>query len=255
LIQDDKGTFHLTWFRWQALFRGHIWYNSSPDGITWDQTNERQVTTGDDVDDWVPTITEMPDGTLLVFFVSAKRDRANPTNDIYLATRSPNEVTWKPAVRLSGISSAALHDHLPFATRNGDKITLIWDRYDTTEAIPWLNRKSDLFYSTSGDGLTWSAPVQITDETGDVVNLFPAIYFNHGGEAFVTWLSTRSGQPRLFDLPLAGDGQSGIKKNKRLKMGYSHRIAATSTPGIYIGVWVEGPEGAQDIYYRFFKKK
>ena len=37
-----------------------------------------------------------------------------------------------------------------------------------------------------------------------------------------------------------------------LPPGYSHRIAATTTPGIYLGVWVQGPEGAQDIYYRFF---
>jgi hypothetical protein len=25
-------------------------------------------------------------------------------------------------------------------------------------------------------------------------------------------------------------------------------------PGIYLAVWVEGPEGAQDIYYRFFAR-
>jgi hypothetical protein len=39
-----------------------------------------------------------------------------------------------------------------------------------------------------------------------------------------------------------------------LPEGYSHRVAATSTPGVYLGVWVQGPEGAQDIYYRFFRR-
>jgi hypothetical protein len=30
LYQNSGGRFHLVWFRWEAPFRGHIWYNSSP---------------------------------------------------------------------------------------------------------------------------------------------------------------------------------------------------------------------------------
>ena len=45
LVQDDQGTFHLVWFRWEALFRGNIRYNSSRDGRTWDPATEVAVTT------------------------------------------------------------------------------------------------------------------------------------------------------------------------------------------------------------------
>ena len=57
-------------------------------------------------------------------------------------------------------------------------------------------------------------------------------------------------------LPLADVGQYpvGVTENTWFTAGYSHRIAQTATPGVYVGVWVEGPEGAQDIYYRFFEK-
>jgi hypothetical protein len=119
------------------------------------------------------------------------------------------------------------------------------------------NSKSDLFYSASSDGRTWSLPAKITNESGNVVNLFPALYSNLAGEWSLVWLSTRTGQPKVFDLSLANAGlyPLGLGKNKKLRAGYSHRIAATSTPGVYIGVWVEGAEGVQDIYYRFFKIK
>jgi hypothetical protein len=257
LLQDELGTFHIVWFRWSAPFRGHIWYNSSPDGLTWDQKSEVPVTTGLDVDDWVPTLTQSSDGTLLVFFVSEKRDVSNPTNDIYVARKSQAEAGWNPAVRVEGINSMTEHDHLPFAARTGDRITLVWVRHDTSQALPWLNAKSDLYYSTSRDGLAWNEPSRITTTNGNVVNLFPGLFESLDEQWYVVWLSTKSGQPKVFELPLTNAGQYplGLVKNKKLRAGYSHRSAPTSTPGVFIGVWVEGAEGAQDIYYRFFKKK
>jgi len=42
--------------------------------------------------------------------------------------------------------------------------------------------------------------------------------------------------------------------NAALGDGYSHRIAATNVPVVYIGVWVAGPDGAQDIHYRVFQR-
>ena len=257
LLQGDNGTFHLVWFRWDAPLHGHIWYNTSPDGLTWDQRSETQITTGLDVDDWVPTITQASDGTLLVFFVSIKRNAANPTNDIYVVRRHPGEAIWDAAVPVTGINSATEHDHLPFAARTGDRITLVWVRTDTTQALPWLNSKSDLFYATSVDGLSWSNPSRITNTAGNVANLFPGLFASLEGEWFLVWLSTRPGEPKVFELPLADVVQYplGLIKNKKLRAGYSHRSAPTSTSGVFIGVWVEGPEGAQDIYYRFFRKK
>jgi hypothetical protein len=158
---------------------------------------------------------------------------------------------------VEGINSATEHDHLPFAARTGDKITLVWVRHDTAQFLPWLSAKSDLFYSTSTDGLSWKEPSRITNTNGNVVNLFPALFANLDDEWYLVWLSTKSGQPKVFELPLVDAGQYplGLVKNKKLRAGYSHRSAPTSTPGVFIGVWVEGAEGTQDIYYRFFKKK
>ena len=36
LYQDANGVFHLAWFRWYTLNRGHIWYNRSTNPLVWD---------------------------------------------------------------------------------------------------------------------------------------------------------------------------------------------------------------------------
>ena len=173
LIQDEQGVFHLAWFRWEAPFRGHIWYNRSADGTTWNPNAEEQVTTDANVDDWVPTLVRAADGTLLVYFVSDARDATNLTNELYLAKKGPAASSWDAPVSLAAINSATEHDHLPFAARTGSTITLVWVRHDTSQPLPWLNPKSDLYLSTAADGLTWAPPTRITQTAGNVVNLFP----------------------------------------------------------------------------------
>ena len=41
--------------------------------------------------------------------------------------------------------------------------------------------------------------------------------------------------------------------NNKVSAGYSHRVTRTPVNGLYFGAWVQGPVGAQDIYYRFYE--
>ena len=82
LMQDEQGIFHLAWFRWTAPFRGHILSNSSPDGLTWDPRKEVPVTTTDGVDDWVPTLTQAADGTLLIEALTNQRAATGLRGDL-----------------------------------------------------------------------------------------------------------------------------------------------------------------------------
>jgi hypothetical protein len=256
LLQDEQGTFHLVWFRWDALYHGHIMYNSSPDGVTWNQGTEQLVTTTADVDDWVPSLARAADGTMLVYFVATKREPAVHNSQIYVASKHPGDVSWSAAGPVASVNSATANDHLPFVARTGNQFTLAWVRYDTSESVPWLNKKSDLFYASSADGLTWSAPTKVTTDAGDIVNLYPELYENQAGQWSFLWLGTRLGDPKPFELPLSSAGQypQAVAENTQLSPGYSHRVVATVTPGVYLGAWVQGPEGAQDVYYRFFRK-
>src|SRR4030095_10627742 len=100
----------------------------------------------------------------------------------------------------------------------------------------------------------WSAPMKITNDAGSVAHLFPQIFSDLDGESSLLWISTRSGLSQTYPLSLAQLNASPDTNYpmSALPAGYSHRITETKTPGIWLGVWVQGPEGEQDIYYRFF---
>jgi len=254
LLQDDQGVIHLVWFRWDAPFRGHIVHNTSADGQRWDPANETVVTTTPDVDDWVPTIAQAADGTLLVYFVSARRDRSSSLNRIYVTSAAPGGA-WTTPTPLS-IASATEHDHLPFAARTGTQMTLVWVRTDAAQPTPWTATKADVMLSSSPDGRTWSAPRRVTRDSSSIVHVFPALYTSADQSWLIMWLSTRLGSPRVFEIPLATADlyPQAAAENALLGSGYSHRIVETPTARVYLGVWVQGPEGAQDIYYRYFRR-
>jgi hypothetical protein len=254
LIQDANGVFHLTWFRWYALNRGHIWYNRSTDPLLWDTNTEVQVTTTADVDDWVPSIAQTGD-SLRVFFVSNDRDAVNPTNEIYHVASHIDSIAWTPA-RPFPHNNMFLHDHLPFAAWSGSQLDVMWVRHDTSQPDPWLNPPpaSEICYAFSPDGVAWSGEFQITLDPGPVVNVFPAIYRRTGSASHLVWTSTRSGAPQVVELPMnaLGSYPAGVVLNSKVSPGYSHRITRTTVAGLYFAAWVQGPDGAQDIYYRFY---
>jgi hypothetical protein len=234
---------------------GHIWYNHSADGLTWDPAAEVAVTQVDGVDDWVPVLAQAPDGTLLIYFVSEARDDTNPTSEIYMSWKGPADAAWHSAVPAAGINSATEHDQLPYAARTDGAVTLVWVRHDTSEPLPWLNPKSDLYAATSADGFVWSSPMKITNDAGSVVHLFPQIFSSLDGDWGLLWLSTRiAAMPLVYAMALTNldDYPTALVQIASLPGGYSHRIVETPTPGIWLGAWVQGPEGEQDIYYRFF---
>ena len=258
LVQDDAGLFHLTWFRWTAPQVGHIMYNTSPDGLTWNAANETQATKAPDVDDWVPTIAVRSDGTVLIYFVSKKRSiTTTQQNDIYLARKQPGAAAFDVVVGAIGINVPDAHDHLPFIAKTGAAYTIVWTRYDLSQEVPWVNPKSDLWYATSSDGINWGTPAKYTTDAGNVVHLYVSMYETLSHEWSLLWLSTRSGSVQPFEAPVSGLGSypSGVTPSSALTaQAYSHRISATPIAGTYIGVWVQGPEGAQDIYYRIFER-
>lgn len=248
LLQDSHGVLHLVWFQWVAPFLGQIRHSSSSNGTTW--TPEEPVTTEFLSDDWLPTVAEGPDGSLLVYFVAAKRP-GNATNQIFLAVKRPNHGAWDPPVSLS-VNSPTEHDQLPFVARTGPtELTLVWVRYSVADSDFITNPRSDLYTAQSADGVTWSSPVRLTTD-GRGQNLFPQIYRRHDASWWILWLATRNGTQTQYELPLANAARypTGLVSNPFLPTGYSHRLTATPASGEYLAAWVQGATGVQDIYYR-----
>jgi len=251
LIQDANGVFRLTWFRWYALNRGSIWYNQSTDPLSWDTANEKPVTTTANVDDWVPTIAETPD-SLRVFFVSEVRDSTNNTSDIYYASSASDSVAFGPARRFPH-SVPFADDHLPFAAWTGSRLDVVWMRYSGAPDKPWEAASSELCYAFSNDGVSWSSEFLITDF--GPVHVFPAFYQRSNDDWRLIWTTTRSGAPQVVEMPLLQvfNYPAALIVNNKVSAGYSHRVTRTPINGLYFGAWVQGPDGAQDIYYRFYE--
>jgi hypothetical protein len=255
LIQDSNGVFHLAWFRWYALNRGHIWYNRSSDPLSWNTNNEVQVTTTLEVDDWVPSIAQSPD-SLRIFFVSEARGTANSTNEIYYASSPLDSVAWDDG-RAFPRNHPFLHDHLPFAAWTGGALELVWVRHDTSQPAPWLNPPptSEIDYAFTNDGVTWSGEYLVTFDVPQTVHVFPGLYRRHGGEWRIVWTTLRTGSLQVVELAVDDSHlyPSALIVNSKVSPGYSHRITRTPVDGLYFGAWVQGPDGAQDIHYRFYQ--
>ncbi|HET6350216.1 MAG TPA: hypothetical protein VFH88_14150 [Candidatus Krumholzibacteria bacterium] len=251
LYQDANGTFHLTWYRWDASNQGHIWYNRTTDPLVWDTNSEVQVTTTGSVDDWVPCIAETPD-SLRIFFVSQERTGSN-TSDIYIATSPMDTVMWDDGRRFVH-SLANVHDHLPCAAWTGSRLDVVWVRYDVAQPFPPL--ASELCYAYSPDGVLWSGEYLVTLDYPAVSHVFPSLYQRSDGSWRILWMTTRTGMPQVVEMPLQLIGYgypAALIVNDSVSPGYSHRVTRTPVKDLYFGAWVQGPDGEQDIYYRFYQ--
>lgn len=250
LFLDSKGALHAVWFRWVQLFVGQIRHATSTDGVTW--TLPEPVTVQFLVDDWVPSITEAKDGTLLVYFVSQKRDLALGLNQIYLAAKAPGAAQWTTPVAVPGVNGGAKSNHLPYATRIGDEVALVWVRNDPPSLTPWLAPvpKSDVFFATSPDGKSFSNASQVTKEGAGIANVFPYLYQRHDNSWWLVWQSTRRGGAKVFEIAVAGlsNYPTGVVEDAWMPSGYSHKIVRTTTPNEYLAAWVQGIDPTQDIY-------
>jgi len=263
LIQDASGAFHLVWYRRQSAYPyyAHVWTNTSPDGLTWDPERSRLVSAPPegqdpatwDVEDHQPTIVEAKDGRLLVYFVS--RLRTPVLHNLFVAESEDSGDTWSFPQALPELSSNAEHEKLPYAMRNGDDIALTWVRHTNTGQFSWEDPTSDVFYATSSDGLVWSAPTTVTDDDDvEVLDLFPSIYSSLSDESFLTWVSTAGAKPQSVSLSVTKLDNYPSGTVDLPVEPQQPRIASTNTPDVYIGVWVQGEVGEEDIYYRFFEK-
>lgn len=253
VLRAANGRMFVAWFS-ERSGNADIWITSTADGTTW--TSPVQVTTsaGGDFD---PTLIQDDSGT---FHVVWFRWSAPNLGYIYHNT-SPDGLTWSPAAEERVTNAFGVDDWVPTIARRSDGTLLVYfvsalrDTATQTQALPWLNPKSHLYYATSTDGLAWSTPARITNDTDLVVNLFPALFPSHAGVWSLVWLSTALGPPKVFEIPLADVAlyPAARIENPLLPPSYSHHIAPTSVPGLYLGVWVQGPDGAQDIYYRFYR--
>jgi hypothetical protein len=232
LVQDTAGNFHLAWFRKDGPPTNYetVWVATTDDLTVW-PTGEPLVT-GGAIEDWVPTIAATPSGVKVVF--SSKLRSADGRQHLY---------TKDGALPINATGEA---DHLAQMVWTGGQLLMVWVRCDDTDPTYCFSPSADLWTAASSDGVSWSTPVEITGNDG-MTDALPGLYQQTDG---FTWMTVWVTDAGVVDLPLGGSYPS--QATVLPLDGYSPRVVATTTPGVYLGAWVAG--SPQDVWVRVFQR-
>ncbi|MBL9019951.1 MAG: exo-alpha-sialidase [Myxococcales bacterium] len=252
-----------TWWNWHNNATGGgttnwIVARTSADGLTWSAPIEA-VTSG--LGDWLPAVVDDPTTSrVLVYFAAVARradgsiDTSESRSRLFVVVKTA--AGWGPVTPLAAVNDAVTHQSYPFVLRRADgTFAMTWTRFSGTDGS-WsavlTQPASETWVATSPDGLTWSSARKIS---GPAVNVFPSLHHDHAGAALsVTWVTTdgaASGQ--VVELPFQGTYPADRVVRANLA-GYTPRVHATATPGVYWGVWVQGTDPNQRVRGQFFAK-
>ena len=255
LTQDAAGYIHAVWFRWAgATPPGRIVHNRSiapDDGLAWDARGEVDVTHASGTDDWVPSLTADVTGTLVVAF--ARNTCASPTcYGIAIATSVGGDAWTDPAIVAVPAGSGVEH-HLPAIANVDGVLRLAWTAFDDTAAAPWdgLTTGAHIELFTSSSGATWTDRREVTARDPAAVSLFPTLYADHSGAWHVAWLAADAAGQSAVEVPIDA---LGATPSTLPISGYSPRIIATPTPGVYLAASVEGTATNREIMVSVFAR-
>jgi len=261
LLQGPDGTFHLVWMRVTPPpdnFQ-HIWYNRSVDGITWDPSAEVQVTTGA-VNDFAPNLAQDAEGNLLVFFSGAVRSKIG-TSDLFVARSLDQGVSWETPGALSTLSTPTDMEVFPWVERRDDgSLMIVFSRHDSTDGANYFHSSTELFFARSTDGLAWDPPTAITSDKA--VDTLPSFYVDHaGGRWTLIWVSTaRSDPPKAkvveIDVDKLGQYPDCVTNwtDRIGAAGWSPRVVATGTPGLYLMFSVTRVKGKPKLHSQLYER-
>lgn len=256
----SRGNFHMSWMRQeaQAPYSRHIYFNSSSDGIHWDAANEVAVTSGL-VDDFLPYLFER-NGKLYIYFDNLIGRSTTGTRDIFYTVSADGGNTWSAPVQAIGINSPDEMDSFAFVgpKAGSSDLLMTWIRFDSTATsmMGFLDSSTDVYTSTSNDGVHWTPPMLLTpgDNPDTAVDTMPS-FFRTSNETFITWVKNISNSGHIVELPLsnASSYPEGLVDTTLTNNvpGYSPRVVATLIPHVYVRVWVGNDKR---IYFEVFNK-
>ncbi|HTL33627.1 MAG TPA: sialidase family protein [Kofleriaceae bacterium] len=251
LYQDSAGIIHAAWFRWPGQQPpGGIVHvaATSPDTINWG--SEVNVTTSNATDDWLPTLATNPAGDLVVAFA---RNTCPPPTCYGLAasTSTDHGATWSTPAPIVAADSTTEH-FLPALANTGSELVVAWDPYDHGAQFPFagITTGSHISLMHSATGATWTNASDITTRQTNSIGTMPTLFADHANVWHVAWLAADSTGARVVERPL--DVPSATPVQLPID-GYSPRIVATPTPGVFLAAWVGGADGQRDIYVRVFQ--
>jgi hypothetical protein len=209
MLQTPDGLFHLAWSRFNhADGTTHVYYNTSPDGVIWDANAEIALTSGT-VDDTATGFNLVGASELRIYLFSSLRSSPfSGTNDLFVMRSQDGGQTWSAPSSLANLSGPT-QDRYASVIPLGGQYVMTFNRQLSKNL---LDPTSDVYTSTSPDGLTWSSPTQITSDSNNVIpDLWPGFVWGPTTMTwYVTWASGREQSTGTWYFPPSIDPGGGM---------------------------------------------
>jgi hypothetical protein len=272
LAQSQDGAVHLAWWLMTLTPPGctpsvdctgnsnTLMYATSPDWESWNLEAAEAITTGPG--DWLPSILYDSVGDrLLVYFAAVARNAQSVVTPgdavlrIFAVSRDAGG--WSEPFSLSGnVNATGTHNTFPYVVQRADgSFVMTWTRYDGSGGSGVLDvlsqPSSQTMLATSSNGATWSDPIALS---GEGLNVFPQLYADHAGVWLATWLTTAfSPDGDQVEMVLGGTIPDDLAMRLEIA-GYTAKLVASATPGVFFGASVIGSNPNQKIEGAFFRK-
>lgn len=226
------------WVVWDSYVNGWgvIYYAKSSDmGKTWSTpSNITQANPIPEYDNTAPEIMQTNDGVIWVIWCSNRPVPMQYDFEIYYRTSPNNGATWSQTRKLT---SNSVDDTSPS----------IVQAMNSTIYVAWAKMITDtseiMLMSSSNNGQTWSAPIQLTNDNYDDTS--PSIIQTRDGKIWVAW--DRRG---ISDLDLyyrIYDGTQWLAEQKYPQCTPRDEVTPSLVGAANGVVWMFWDEG--DLYY------
>ena len=144
--------------------------------------------------------------------------------------------------------------------RSDGSLMMVFSRYDSAGRSDYFHRSTDLFFARSPDGLAWDPPTAITSDAA--VDTLPSFYADHAGAKWtLIWVSTALSDPPTgevveIDVDNLGQYPDGVTNWTDCigAAGWSPRVVATGTPGLYLMLSVTRVKGTPKLHSQVYER-
>jgi len=236
-IAADADAVYATWEDERNGNRDIYFARSTDGGATWSanvQVNDDPGTAGQ----YDPALAADADAVYVVW-----TDWRNGNGDIYFAKSTDGGATWSANVRLNDDPGSAWQ-WSPAIAADANAVYAAWEDE--------RNGNRDIYFARSTDGgATWSANVQVNDDTG-TASYWSSPIIAAADAVYVAWTDERNGNGDIYFAQSTDGGatwSADVRVDDDTGTAWQQDPAIAAAANAVYAAWTDRRDGNRDIYF------
>jgi PKD repeat protein len=243
----NKDLIHVVWTDTRSAATGpDIYYANSTDGGLSFNPSVRVNNDAGNTEQGQSAIAVGPNRDVYVVWRDFRT--AGRGSDIYFSMSSDRGATWAPNKALNTDATATNQQEPVIAVDASGTLYVAWTDYRNANTAP------DIFATRSTNGGTsFTAEVQVNDDTGAALQGAPAIATN-AGKVVLSWMDYRTGGSTSWDI-YASSSTDGVTWSPNVKVNDESVAAIQFNPTVGIdasgdvfAAWIDNRGSGLDVY-------